>query len=82
MLLMYKLFSVTINIDNNAHWLKRESHQASKVQARKMQGLDKLVPDEDFDAICRQLNHYISGNGATGINQAMRDQGNLSSLKS
>jgi hypothetical protein len=61
---------------------KKRPHQDLEVQADYMKALDKLISDEEeCDNIRRQLSHYILSNGAFGINHAIRDRENLSSLE-
>jgi hypothetical protein len=61
---------------------KKKPHQDPEVQEGYMKALDKLILDEEgCDNIRRQLSHYILSNGAFGTKNAIRDQGNLSSLE-
>jgi hypothetical protein len=61
---------------------KKKPHQDPEVQVGYMKALDKLVPDEEeCETIWRQLSHYILNSGAFGTNHAIRNRGNLTSLK-
>lgn len=61
--------------------VRSKPHQDPEVKVGYMQALDKLYSDEECDIIQKQLSHYINSNGAFVTNHAIRDRGNLSSLK-